>query len=104
MWVLDAGGQLHRTGKTPHGEETVLAWQNRFISSSAPASLLRQPVTCGGTQFAKETEAAQSGETARKAEVTATQENAVFKTARYDGGLTTVSMQVGEYKLPPSIM
>ena len=29
---------------------------------------------------------------------------AVFKTARYDGGLTTVSMQVGEYKLPPSII
>ena len=50
VWVLDAGGQLHRTGKTPHGEETVLAWQNRFISSSAPASMLRQPVTCGNTQ------------------------------------------------------
>ena len=49
VWVLDAGGQLHRTGKTPHGEETVLAWQNRFISSSAPASMLRQPVTCGNT-------------------------------------------------------
>ena len=52
MWVLarDAGGQLHRTGKTPHREETVLAWQNRFTSSSAPASMLRQPVTCGNTQ------------------------------------------------------
>ena len=29
---------------------------------------------------------------------------AVFKTARYDGGLTTVSMQVGEYKLSPSVI
>ena len=52
MWVhaRDAGGQFHRTGKTPHREETVLAWQNRFTSSSAPASMLRQPVTCGNTQ------------------------------------------------------
>ena len=33
-----AGGKLHRTGKTPHREEAVLAWQNRFTSSRAPAS------------------------------------------------------------------
>ena len=32
------------------------------------------------------------------------EKKAVFKTARYDGGLTTVSMQVGEYKLSPSII